>query len=115
MNRAPSNPIRLLLAVAALGLSGAALAQREQPIEPIDLPPSVEQGVDMIYIDPEIAPKLRENDVALHQISFEEWAGAPYDCSCRSTRSTPISAAAWSATSSAGATFPRSKSRPGRP
>jgi murein L,D-transpeptidase YcbB/YkuD len=70
---------RLLLAIAALGLSGTALAQREQPIEPIDLPPSVEQGVDMIYIDPEIAPKLRDNDVALHQISFEEWAGAPYD------------------------------------
>ena len=70
---------RVLLAVAALGVSGSALAQREQPIEPIDLPPSVEQGVDMIYIDPEIAPKLRENDVALHQISFEEWAGAPYD------------------------------------
>jgi murein L,D-transpeptidase YcbB/YkuD len=79
MNRGPFKSIRLLLAVAALGLSGAALAQREQPIEPIDLPPSVEQGVDMIYIDPEIAPKLHENDVALHQISFEEWAGAPYD------------------------------------
>ena len=79
MNQGPFKSVRLLLAVAALGFSGAALAQREQPIEPIDLPPSVEQGVDMIYIDPEIAPKLRDNDVALHQISFEEWAGAPYD------------------------------------
>ena len=79
MNQGPFKSFRLLLAVAALGLSGAAYAQREQPIEPIDLPPSVEQGVDMIYIDPEIAPKLHENDVALHQISFEEWAGAPYD------------------------------------
>ncbi|MGI8610902.1 MAG: L,D-transpeptidase family protein [Sphingomicrobium sp.] len=76
-------PIRLLVTAAALGLSVAlsvpALAQRAQPIEPIDLPPSVEQGVDMIYIDPEIAPKLRDVDVAMHQISFEEWAGAPYD------------------------------------
>lgn len=76
-------PIRLLVAAAALGLcvgiSSPALASREQPIEPIDLPPSVEQGVDMIYIDPEIAPKLRDVDVAMHQISFEEWAGAPYD------------------------------------
>lgn len=76
-------PLRLFLSVAALGLSvglsAPALASREQPIEPIDLPPSVEQGVDMIYIDPEIAPKLQEQDVALHQISFEEWAGAPYD------------------------------------
>jgi murein L,D-transpeptidase YcbB/YkuD len=69
---------RLLIAAAALGLAAPAAAQ-PQPIEPIDLPPSVEQGVDMIYIDPEIAPRLRENDVALHQISFEEWAGAPLD------------------------------------
>jgi len=72
-------PLRVLFAVVALGLAGPALASRDQPIEPIDLPPSVEQGVDMIYIDPEIAPKLHDNDVALHQISFEEWAGAPYD------------------------------------
>lgn len=69
---------RLLIAAAALGLATTAAAQ-PQPLEPIDLPPSVEQGVDMIYIDPEIAPRLRENDIALHQISFEEWAGAPLD------------------------------------
>ena len=83
MQIAPLKSVRVFLSTAALGLavglSSPALASREQPIEPIDLPPSVEQGVDMIYIDPEIAPKLQENDVALHQISFEEWAGAPYD------------------------------------
>jgi murein L,D-transpeptidase YcbB/YkuD len=67
----------MLVAAASLALSSYAFAQ--QPIEPIDLPPSVEQGVDMIYIDPEIAPTLRDMDVAMHQISFEEWAGAPYD------------------------------------
>lgn len=76
-------PVRLLLATAALalslGLASPALASREQPIEPIDLPPSVEQGVDMIYIDPEIAPRLNNQDIAMHQISFEEWAGAPLD------------------------------------
>ena len=76
-------PFRLLVTAAALGLSVAvsapALASREQPIEPIDLPPSVEQGVDMIYIDPEIAPRLDDANVAMHQISFEEWAGAPLD------------------------------------
>ena len=75
--------VRLLFATAALGLSvglaSPALAQRPQPIEPIDLPPSVEQGVDMIYIDPEIAPRLEDANVAMHQISFEEWAGAPLD------------------------------------
>src|SRR5688500_8185404 len=76
-------PFRLLVTAAALSLSVAlsspALASREQPIEPIDLPPSVEQGVDMIYIDPEIAPRLDDANVAMHQISFEEWAGAPLD------------------------------------
>lgn len=83
MNHFRLKSLRLLAAAAALGLSAGlsapAFAQREQPIEPIDLPPSIEQGVDMIYIDPEIAPKLRDVDVAMHQISFEEWAGAPYD------------------------------------
>jgi L,D-transpeptidase YcbB len=76
-------PLRLLAAAAVLGLTAGmtspAFAQREQPIEPIDLPPSVEQGVDMIYIDPEIAPKIDDANVAMHQISFEEWAGAPLD------------------------------------
>src|SRR5688572_18528407 len=83
MNHSRFRPVRLLLTAAALGLSVAvsspALASREQPIEPIDLPPSVEQGVDMIYIDPEIAPRLDDANVAMHQISFEEWAGAPLD------------------------------------
>ncbi|MEO8175521.1 MAG: L,D-transpeptidase family protein [Sphingomicrobium sp.] len=83
MNTRRFTPFRLFLSVAALGLaaglSAPALAQRPQPIEPIDLPPSVEQGVDMIYIDPEIAPRLNDQNVALHQISFEEWAGAPLD------------------------------------
>jgi murein L,D-transpeptidase YcbB/YkuD len=76
-------PFHLLLAAAAIGfsvgLAQPAIAQRAQPIEPIDLPPSVEQGVDMIYIDPEIAPRLNDQNVAMHQISFEEWAGAPLD------------------------------------
>ena len=70
---------RILLALSALTLPAAALSQKVQPVEPIDLPPSVEQGVDMIYIDPEIAPRIRDQDVAMHQISFEEWAGAPLD------------------------------------
>ncbi|MEO6582063.1 MAG: L,D-transpeptidase family protein, partial [Sphingomicrobium sp.] len=29
--------------------------------------------------DPEIAPRLNDQNVAMHQISFEEWAGAPLD------------------------------------
>ena len=70
---------KILLALSALSLPVSAAAQRTQPLEPIDLPPAIEQGVDMIYVDPEIAPRLRDQDVAMHQISFEEWAGAPLD------------------------------------
>lgn len=70
---------KILIALSAMTLPVSAAAQRTQPLEPIDLPPAIEQGVDMIYVDPEIAPRLRDQDVALHQISFEEWAGAPLD------------------------------------
>src|ERR687893_164928 len=69
--------LRWSVVATALATSIPAIAQ--QPIEPVDLPPSVEQGVDMIYIDPEIAPRLDDANVAMHQISFEEWAGAPLD------------------------------------
>src|SRR5918997_1162608 len=69
--------LRWSVVATALATSIPAIAQ--QPIEPVDLPPSVEQGVDMIYIDPEIAPKIDDANVAMHQISFEEWAGAPLD------------------------------------
>ena len=70
--------VRLVLAAVLLSSTAPAFA-RPQPIEPVPIPPSIEQGVDMIYIDPEIAPTLRDQEVAMHQISFEEWAGAPYD------------------------------------
>ena len=56
-----------------------AAAQRTQPLEPIPIPPSIDQGVDMIYIDPEIAPSARQDQELLHRLSFEEWTGAPLD------------------------------------
>ncbi|MEO8547622.1 MAG: L,D-transpeptidase family protein [Sphingomicrobium sp.] len=71
--------LRVLFAVAALAFSGPAFASREQPIEPIPIPPSIDQGVDMMYIDPEISPSARQDEEMLHQLSFQEWTGAPLD------------------------------------
>ena len=59
-------------------LSAPALAQN-QPIEPIELPPSIEQGVDLIYIDPEIKPEIDRRNELLQSFGFEDWTGAPID------------------------------------
>lgn len=67
---------RLSLLVA-ITLSSPALARVPQPIEPIDLPPAVQQGVDMLYIDPEIAPALRPRDVRADDIGFDQFSRAP--------------------------------------
>lgn len=63
--------------LAAL-LAVPALAQ-ETPIEPIELPPSIEQGVDLIYIDPQIKPEIDRRNELLQRFGLEEWAGAPID------------------------------------
>ena len=67
-----------LLAAAAAVLAAPAIA-RQQPIEPIDLPPSIEQGVDLIYIDPEIKPKIERRNELLKSFGFQDWTGAPID------------------------------------
>ena len=56
-------------------------AKRSGPaLEPIDLPPAIEQGVDMIYIDEELVPKAIQQDTNLtHDISFSDWSGDPVD------------------------------------
>lgn len=66
-----------MTAVAAM-VSAPAFAQ-DQPIEPIDLPPSIEQGVDLIYIDPEIKPEIDRRAQLAQSFGFEEWTGAPID------------------------------------
>src|SRR3954453_19597580 len=45
-------------------------------LEPIDLPPAIEQGVDMIYIDEELVPKAVHDDATM---SFTAWSAAPVD------------------------------------
>ncbi len=67
-----------LLAAAAAILAAPAVA-KQQPIEPIDLPPSIEQGVDLIYIDPEIKPQIDRRNELLKSFGFQDWTGAPID------------------------------------
>ena len=67
-----------LVTALAVVLSAQAIAQ-DTPIEPIELPPSIEQGVDLIYIDPEIKPEIDRRNELLQSFGFEEWSGAPID------------------------------------
>ena len=68
--------------IVALALASVALTPavaRKQPIEPIPIPPSIEQGVDMMYIDPEIQPSAQQDEEMLRKLAFAEWTGAPLD------------------------------------
>jgi L,D-transpeptidase YcbB len=53
--------------------------RRAPALEPLDLPPAIEQGVDMIYIDEELVPRAVQNNRLMHDISFDDWSGAPVD------------------------------------
>jgi len=57
----------------------AASATPQQPEEPVALPPAVEQGVDMVYVDPEIAVNIRWRNTKLDDVTFARYAGAPLD------------------------------------
>jgi len=59
--------------------SPIAESGRAPKLEPIDLPPAIEQGVDMIYIDEELVPRAVHDKGLLHDISFDAWSGAPVD------------------------------------
>ena len=59
--------------------SPAAVSSRAPALEPIDLPPAIEQGVDMIYIDQELVPASVQDKDLMHDISFDAWSGAPVD------------------------------------
>ena len=55
-------------------------ARHGPALEPIDLPPAIEQGVDMIYIDEELVPRaIQASGAAVHDISLDDWSGAPLD------------------------------------
>jgi L,D-transpeptidase YcbB len=58
--------------------SPAAEGNKAPALEPIDLPPAIEQGVDMIYIDEALVPRAVHNDASMG-MSFAAWSGAPVD------------------------------------
>src|SRR5438309_8678239 len=59
--------------------SPAAEPGKSPALEPIDLPPAIEQGVDMIYIDEALEPKAVHDDGAMGNMSAAAWSGAPVD------------------------------------
>jgi murein L,D-transpeptidase YcbB/YkuD len=59
--------------------SPAARPSRGPALEPIDLPPAIEQGVDMIYIDEDLVPKAIHDQESVPGVSFAAWSGAPVD------------------------------------
>jgi murein L,D-transpeptidase YcbB/YkuD len=59
--------------------SPAAEANKSPALEPIDLPPAIEQGVDMIYIDEDLVPRAVHDTSAASDMSFAAWSGAPVD------------------------------------
>ncbi|MBA3577825.1 MAG: L,D-transpeptidase family protein [Sphingomonas sp.] len=68
----------LLVALAFVTLVAPASGQFH-PVEPIALPPAVEQGVDMIYVDREIAGNVRWRNTKLDNVTVARYAGAPID------------------------------------
>ena len=58
--------------------SPAAEPNKSPALEPIDLPPAIEQGVDMIYIDEDLVPRA-VHDNAAPDMAFAAWSGAPVD------------------------------------
>ena len=48
-------------------------------LEPIDLPPAIEQGVDMIYIDQELVPHAVQDQGPFANMTSAAWSGAPLD------------------------------------
>jgi L,D-transpeptidase YcbB len=69
----------LLFLFSSLSVAARAAAEQPLPVEPVALPAAVEQGVDMVYIDPEIAGNIRWRNTKLDDVSFARYAGAPLD------------------------------------
>lgn len=69
----------LLVAASSFSSTATAAVEPPLPVEPVALPPAVEQGVDMVYVDPEIAVDIRWRNTKLDNVSFARYAGAPLD------------------------------------
>jgi murein L,D-transpeptidase YcbB/YkuD len=57
----------------------AAQGNKPAALEPIDLPPAIEQGVDMIYIDEDLVPRAVHDNGPMGDMKFAAWSGAPVD------------------------------------
>src|SRR5690242_7531664 len=60
--------------------SPIAQSNKGAALEPIDLPPAIEQGVDMIYIDEALVPRaVHDNRGFLAGMTNAAWSAAPVD------------------------------------
>src|SRR6476661_10462335 len=59
--------------------SPMAQSNKSTALEPIDLPPAIEQGVDMIYVDESPVPRAVHNRSFLAGVSEAAWSAAPVD------------------------------------
>jgi murein L,D-transpeptidase YcbB/YkuD len=59
--------------------SPIAQSNKAPALEPIDLPPAIEQGVDMIYIDQSLVPKAVQRKGFLAGLTDAAWSAAPVD------------------------------------
>ena len=66
----------LAAAIAAPAFSAVA---PEMPIEPVEVPPSIQQGVDLIYIDPDMQKAISHRDAEVKEFGLQNWTGAPID------------------------------------
>lgn len=76
---------RSFLAAALLGAAVPAVAappildKSNLPIEPVAVPPSIQQGVDLIYIDPDMKSAISHRDSEVKEFGLQNWTGAPID------------------------------------
>lgn len=59
--------------------SPSARSGHPNALEPIDLPPAIEQGVDMIYIDQELVPHAVQDQGPFANMTSAAWSSAPLD------------------------------------
>ena len=59
--------------------SPIAQSNKSAALEPIDLPPAIEQGVDMIYIDQSLVPRAVRHHGFLAEMNDAAWSTAPVD------------------------------------
>jgi murein L,D-transpeptidase YcbB/YkuD len=60
--------------------SQAPRSSKSAALEPIDLPPAIEQGVDMIYIDQSLIPQaVRHQHGFIAEMQDAAWSAAPVD------------------------------------